>query len=128
MTFINKNNIPSLGGLKQSEDYEYNSTDKSVYILDFDAHIIVSVYNETINKLLYAAGNEDFNGVAKGTCVVYDNNSSGVSDSDVLQVLYSPKSDTKQQQILDSINNQVEQAKINNKQLSIITGLDIDKI
>jgi hypothetical protein len=91
MTFINKQNIATLDGLKRSKNYQYDSTNKKVNVNDVDFKEIVSIYNITVNKMLYLVGDESRSGAINGNIITYNNNVSGVSDVDDLYILYKPK-------------------------------------
>lgn len=109
MTFINKQNIPQEQNLKQSENYIYNSSTRSIIIEDVDFKKVVSIYNETINKTLYILGSEDYSGTLINNEVKYTNVVSGVGDSDELYILYKPKQEKDILEPLEIIKEELKQ-------------------
>ena len=71
MTFINKQSSPSLDGLKKINHYEFISASKYVTVYDDNVEIVVSIYNETINKTLYVLGDQSYGGVRLGNQICY---------------------------------------------------------
>ncbi len=108
MTFINKNEIATASNLKESKDYTYDSTSRVVTVNSSDLDRVVSIYNETVDKTLYFLGDETRTGTIKGNEIKYNNVVSGVSDNDVLYILYKEK----------ELNLGVEALQLINKQLS----------
>lgn len=121
MTFINKQSIPTLDGLKKSSNYDYDSVNRNITINDNDFSSVVSVYNETINKVLYVLGDEAKNGNINKRNLVYTSIIEGVSNSDVLVILYKPLTLNFTEERLVEI---LEELRINNKILKKIYKQD----
>jgi hypothetical protein len=116
MTFINKYSIPFENGLKQSDDYSYNSSTKQIVINDIDFKTVVSIYNVTVNKTLYILGDEGYSGSTTTNEVSYTNTVSNVSDGDTLYILYKPKETSNVSNDIASIKQQLKKLnKITNK-------------
>lgn len=118
MTFINKQHIPSLDGLKQSIDYDYDSSNRKVTINDGEYLSLVSVYNVAANKMVYSVGNEDLSGTVSDNNLIYTNVVSGVSDTDELYILYKPKEVSENLDTLRELEKTNVNLKINNQLLS----------
>ena len=118
MTFINKQNTPTLDDLKKSKLYSYDSSNRLVTINDSNFQTIVSVYNETINKVLYVLGDEDKNGTINNNTLVYSNTVSGVSDSDILVILFKANDTESNSDIVKQLELLIVGTKITNKILS----------
>ena len=118
MTFINKQNTPTLDDLKKSKLYSYDSSSRLVTINDSNFQTIVSVYNETINKVLYVLGDEDKNGTINNNTLVYSNTVSGVDDSDILVILFKANDTESNSDIVKQLELLIVGTKITNKILS----------
>ena len=118
MTFINKQNTPTLDDLKKSKLYSYDSSNRLVTINDSNFSTIVSVYNETINKVLYVLGDEDKNGTINNNTLVYSNTVSGVDDSDILVILFKANDTESNSDIVKQLELLIVGTKITNKILS----------
>ena len=90
MTYINKKNIPKLDSLKQSENYTYYSTSSTIVVNDSDFKTVVSVYNVTINKMMFILGDESLSGTFRNNELTLNNTFTGVNDNDNLLILYKP--------------------------------------
>ena len=118
MTFINKQNIPTLDGLTKSTTYIYDAANRIITVNDSNFQTVVSIYNETINKVLYILGNEDKSGVANNNTLLYSNTFSGVSNSDILVILFKAKDTEANNDIIKQLERVVNSTKITNKILS----------
>ena len=64
-----------LDGLKVSEVFNYKSSIKTVYVLDNDMLSVISIFNITLNRMLFIAGNETHPGVAYKDKITYTTDS-----------------------------------------------------
>jgi len=81
------NTTPALANIKQSEAYDFDTANKKVTVIANDVNIVYSVYNETVNKMVYLMNSESYAGVVKDCCVFYTSTET-MADTDILIVLY----------------------------------------
>ena len=91
MSFIDKEDITGLSGLKIAEKYSYRSSAKTVIVNEDDLNTVVSIFNSTLNRQIYTVGSQSMTGMAEGKCIFYDLDLSGAEDSNELYILYKPK-------------------------------------
>lgn len=123
-----------LDGLKVSVIYNYKASDKLVFALDKNMASVVSIFNITLNRMLFIAGNETYPGVVDMDKITYATDSTGAANSDILYIIYKPLEETSIPELLGDIKEllteQIVQAKITNQILTESTEVDlhIDKI
>ena len=111
-----------IDNLVKASGYSFNSSTKKVSILDDNVSYIYSVYNQTLNKMLYVISNESFSGVlTNGKVVTYNNTVAGVADTDVLIIFYVGSSassiDTQNKSIILELKSISEKLDVSNKYL-----------
>jgi hypothetical protein len=85
---VSELNTP-VSNLTKGIKYTYDSGNKSVTIRDENIDYIYSVYNQTVDQMLYLINSESFAGVLSGNEVVtYNNTVASVADTDDLIVFY----------------------------------------
>jgi hypothetical protein len=108
MTYLpQKLDTPKFSNLKKSNNYRYDSSNKIVFVDDNDFNNIVSVYNSTLNKMLFILNDEILTGTIKNNSIAYDLDVSGAGDNDDLVILYNPL-DKQEDNILKEIKQELK--------------------
>lgn len=107
----------NITGLEIAKDYTYLSATRTVIIDDKDLDFVIGVFNETIGKVLYLSGSEDYTCKRTEGGLIYSRTVEDSTDNDNLLILYKPKGSISDLHLLDDI---LEEMKTNNKLLTKI--------
>jgi len=106
-----------LDGLKVSIEHSYDCIKNIVTVSDKDVDFVVSVFNETLNKMVYMRGSEEYTGVISGDSIILDITLTGATNGDCFYVIFKPNPEIGIRSVLESIDDRMEQ---NNKILTKI--------
>lgn len=78
-----------IDNLVKASKYTFDSTNKKITLRDENVDYIYSIYNQTLDKMLYVISSESFSGVLSGNDIVtYNNTVASVADTDTLIIFY----------------------------------------
>jgi hypothetical protein len=78
-----------IDNLVKASKYTFDSASKKITLRDENVDYIYSIYNQTLDKMLYVISSESFSGVLNGNDIVtYNNTVASVADTDTLIIFY----------------------------------------
>ena len=122
-------------------DFEFDASAKKITIVNTDllgnlsAQNLLMVTNVTDGQIIYDFGCDGFTGTFGYDTVTFEYDTTSMSDTDDLQIIcHIPDPDSENSKLLEAIKLQIErseeiiqQLKINNFHLSLITQVDINE-
>ena len=105
--------------LKQSKDYIFNPLINHVCVNDPGFELCVSIFNETLNKMLFLRGSEDYTATIYNNEVKFNVTPLGMDDGDILCIMYKDNTVDKTETLLNRmITEQEKTNKLITKYLS----------
>ena len=106
-------------GIKISEQYLFTASNNHVLIDDSNFGVCVSIFNETIGKMLYIKGSEDYTGETYKSEVTFRVTHTGMANDDTLCILYKSNEVDSTGELLSEI---ITELKINNNLINKYLG------
>jgi hypothetical protein len=105
------------GELKMAKNYSFDAITNKLTIDEGDLDFVVSVFNETLNKVVYIKGSEEYKATIAGNEITLTVRFSDAGNGDTLCITYKSKPEEDEKPILESILKELE---TNNKILNKI--------
>jgi hypothetical protein len=118
-----------IGDLGKCGKYTYDSANKIVTVIEEDLDFVYSIYNQTVDKMLYQINSESFSAtVTNENTITYSTEVVGVADSDTLIIFCLKTKDITDtlllKHVLLELKNMNTKLDTNNKHLKNIYKID----